>query len=102
PDIVFVAAYPPDTVAFVRAAHEAGLSPKMMGGTMIRLLTTPRKIKVGPEMNGYVNNADVYVPIPTFNFPGVKEVLTKYHEQAKGKGIDPFGYNFAPYGYAAG
>ncbi len=102
PDIVFVAAYPPDTVAFVRAAHEVGLSPKMMGGTMIGLLATPLKIKMGPEMNGYVNNAEVYVPIPTFNFPGVKEVLAKYHAQAKGKGIDPFGYNFAPYGYAAG
>jgi branched-chain amino acid transport system substrate-binding protein len=57
---------------------------------------------MGPEMNGYVNNAEVFVPIPTFNFPGVKELLAKYHAQAKGKGIDPFGYNFAPYGYAAG
>ena len=102
PDIVFVAAYPPDTVSFVRAAHEAGLQPKMMGGTMIGLLATPLKLKMGPEMNGYVNNAEVFVPIPTFNFPGVKELLAKYHAQAKGKGIDPFGYNFAPYGYAAG
>lgn len=102
PDVVFVAAYPPDTVSFVRAAHEAGLQPKMMGGTMIGLLATPLKLKMGPEMNGYVNNAEVFVPIPTFDFPGVKELLAKYHTQAKGKGIDPFGYNFAPYGYAAG
>src|SRR3974390_61552 len=28
PDIVFAAAYPPDTVAFVRAANEAGLPPR--------------------------------------------------------------------------
>ena len=102
PDIVFVAAYPPDTVSFVHAAHEVGLQPKMMGGTMIGLLATPLKLKMGPEMNGYVNNAEVFVPIPTFNFPGVKDVLAKYREQAKGRGIDPFGYNFAPYGYAAG
>jgi branched-chain amino acid transport system substrate-binding protein len=69
---------------------------------MIGLLATPLKMKMGPDMNGYLNNAEVFVPIPTFNFPGVKEVLAKYREQAKGKGIDPFGYNFAPYGYAAG
>ena len=40
-DIVFVAAYPPDTVGIVRAVHEIGLSPKMFGGTMIGLLITP-------------------------------------------------------------
>jgi branched-chain amino acid transport system substrate-binding protein len=102
PDIVFIGAYPPDSVSFVHAAKEIGLTPKMMGGDMIGLLATPLKIKMGPDMNGYVNNAEVFAPIPTFNFPGVKDVLAKYHEQAKGKGIDPFGYNFAPYGYAAG
>jgi branched-chain amino acid transport system substrate-binding protein len=52
-------------------------------------------------MNGYINNAEVFVPVPGFNFPGVKEVLQKYQERAKGQGIDPFGYNFVPYGYAA-
>jgi branched-chain amino acid transport system substrate-binding protein len=102
PDIVFVAAYPPDTVSFVNAAREAGLEAKIMGGTMIGLLATPLKMKMGPAMNGYINNAEVFVPAPTFDFPGVKELLAKYREQAKGKGIDPFGYNFAPYGYAAG
>jgi branched-chain amino acid transport system substrate-binding protein len=102
PDIVFVGAYPPDTVGFVRAASEAGLTPKFMGGTMIGLLATPLKIQMGPLMNGYLNNAEVFVPIPTFNFTGVRELLNKYRERAKGQGVDPFGYNFAPYGYAAG
>jgi branched-chain amino acid transport system substrate-binding protein len=102
PDIVFVGAYPPDSVGFVRAASEAGLTPKMMGGTMIGLLATPLKIQMGPLMNGYLNNAEVFVPIPTFNFPGVRALLDKYRERAKGQGVDPFGYNFAPYGYAAG
>jgi branched-chain amino acid transport system substrate-binding protein len=102
PDIVFVGAYPPDTVGFVRAASEAGLNPKLMGGTMIGLLATPLKIQMGPLMNGYLNNAEVFVPIPTFNFTGVRELLNKYRERAKGQGVDPFGYNFAPYGYAAG
>ena len=102
PDIVFVGAYPPDSVGFVRAANEAGLTPKMMGGTMIGLLATPLKIQMGPLMNGYLNNAEVFVPIPTFKFAGVQALLDKYRERAKGQGVDPFGFNFAPYGYAAG
>src|ERR1700722_5171841 len=35
PDIVYVAAYPPDSVGIVRAANEIGLTPKMFGGTFI-------------------------------------------------------------------
>lgn len=101
PDIVFAAAYPPDTVGFVRAANEAGLSPNMIGGTLIGLLATPLKVQMGPLMNGYMNNAEVFVPVPTYNFPGVQELLKKYQERAKGQGIDPFGYGFVPFGYAA-
>ena len=102
PDVVFIGAYPPDTVKFVNSAAEKELVPKIMGGDMIGLLATPLKIRMGPLMNGYINNAEVFVPIPTFDFPGVKDLLAKYRERAKGKGIDPFGYNFAPYGYGAG
>jgi len=103
PDIVFAAAYPPDTVAFVRAANEVGLVPSIMGGTLIGLLATPLKVSMGPLMNGYVNNAEVFMPVPTMmNFPGVQDVLKKYQERAKGQGIDPFGYNFVPFGYATG
>jgi hypothetical protein len=86
PDIVFVASYPPDTVLFVRAASEIGLAPKMLGGTMIGLLATPLKVQMGPLMNGYVNNAEVFVPVPRFNFPGVQKLLQKYRERAKGQG----------------
>ena len=78
------------------------MTPKFMGGTMIGLLATPLKIQMGPLMNGYLNNAEVFIPIPTFKFTGVQELLNKYRERAKGQGVDPFGYNFAPYGYAAG
>src|SRR6202142_1718567 len=102
PDIVFVAAYPPDSVAFVRAANEAGLAPSIMGGTLIGMLATPLKVLMGPLMNGYINNAEVFMPVPTMNFPGVQDVLKKYQERAKGQAIDPFGYNFVPYGYATG
>lgn len=103
PDIVFAAAYPPDTVALIRAASEIGLNPKMIGGTLVGMLITPLKIQLGPLMNGWLNNAEVYVPVPSLlTFPGVQDVLKKYHERARGQHIDPFGYNYAPLTYAAG
>src|SRR5208282_4722767 len=61
PDIVFVAAYPPDSVGIVRAAAEIGLTPKMFGGAFIGLLVTPIKVQLGPLMNGIVNN-EVFLP----------------------------------------
>jgi branched-chain amino acid transport system substrate-binding protein len=102
PDIVFAAAEPSDTVAFIRAANEVGLNPSIMGGTLIGMLATPLKMLLGPLMNGYINNAEVFIPVPTMNFPGIQGVLKKYNERAKGQAIDPFGYNFVPYGYATG
>lgn len=100
-DLVFVAAYPPDTVGIVRAAHEIGLDPKMFGGTMIGLLATPIKMQLGPLVNGIVI-MESFTPAPTFNFPGLQDVLGKYRARAAGQGIDPLGYGFVPFGYAAG
>ena len=68
PDIVYVAAYPPDSVGIVRAANEIGLTPKMFGGTLIGLLVTPIKMQLGPLMNGIINN-EVFLPAPAFTFP---------------------------------
>ena len=101
PDIVFVAAYPPDTVGIVRAAQEIGLTPKMFGGTMIGLLITPIKMQLGPLLDGIVI-MESFVPAPTFNFPGVADVLKRYQAKAAGEKIDPIGYAFVPFGYAAG
>ena len=101
PDIVYAAAYPPDSVGIVRAANEIGLMPKMFGGTLIGLLVTPIKMQLGPLMNGIVNN-EVFVPAPAFTFPGTREMLTKYRAIAKDLGIDPVGNAFAPLAYAAG
>jgi branched-chain amino acid transport system substrate-binding protein len=101
PDIVFVAAYPPDSVGIVRAANEIGLVPKLFGGTFIGLLVTPIKMQLGPLMNGIVNN-EVFVPAPAFTFPGTLEVLAKYRTAAKTQGIDPLGWAFPPLSYAAG
>lgn len=100
-EVVFVAAYPVDTVGIVRAANEIGYAPRMFGGALIGLLVTPIKVQLGPLMNGIVI-MESFVPAPTFNFPGLRELLTKYREKAKGQQIDPFGYGFVPFAYAAG
>ena len=101
PDIVYAAAYPPDSVGIVQAANEIGLTPKMFGGTLIGLLITPFKAKLGPLMNGIINN-EVYLPAPSLVFPGTKELLDKYHAVAATQGLDPGGWAFPPLGYAAG
>jgi branched-chain amino acid transport system substrate-binding protein len=100
-DVVFVAAYPPDTVGIVRAAHEIGLTPKMFGGTMIGLLVTPIEAQLGPILDGIVI-MESFVPAPTFNFPGLADVLKRYRAAAAGEKIDPFGFGYVPFGYAAG
>jgi branched-chain amino acid transport system substrate-binding protein len=101
PDVVFVAAYPPDTVGIVRASQEIGLQPKMFGGTMIGLLITPIKMQLGPLIDGMVIMQS-FVPARTFNFPGAEDVLKRYRDKAAAEKIDPFGYGFVPFGYAAG
>src|SRR5262245_30237814 len=101
PDIVFIAAYPPDTVGIVRAADEVKLEPKMFGGAMIGLLVTPIKMQLGPLTNGIVLS-ESFVLAPTFNFPGVAELLKKYQAKAGMLGIDPLGHAYAPFAYAAG
>ncbi|MBV8536549.1 MAG: amino acid ABC transporter substrate-binding protein, partial [Alphaproteobacteria bacterium] len=101
PDIVYNAGYPPDTIGMVRAAREVGLKTKMFGGNMIGLLATTFRMQLGPLLNGIISTADVFVSAPSFKFPGTDELLAKYQERAKNQGIDPFGFNFAPFGYAA-
>ncbi|HYL47905.1 MAG TPA: amino acid ABC transporter substrate-binding protein [Stellaceae bacterium] len=100
PDIIFVASYPPDTVGIVHAAREIGLKTKIFGGTMIGLLATPLKVQMGPLMNGILFHEDF---VPAFNFPGSRDLLKRYQAIAKQQGgIDPLGYGFVPFGYAAG
>ena len=101
PDVVFVAAYPPDTVGIVRATNEIGYTPKMFGGTLIGLLVTPLKAQLGPLTNG-ITIMESFVPAPTFKFPGLEDVLAEYRKRAAGQRLDPFGYGFVPFAYAAG
>jgi len=83
------------------AANEIGLNTKMFGGAMIGLLATPIKLQLGPLMNGLVI-MESFVPAPTLDFPGLKAMLEKYQAKAPSLGIDPLGYGFAPFAYAAG
>jgi branched-chain amino acid transport system substrate-binding protein len=99
PDIVFAAAYPPDTIGIVRAANEIGLAPKMFGGTLIGLMAAPIKMQLGPLINGIVMNESF---MPALDFPGTAEVMRKYQAIAPGRKIDPLGYGFVPFAYAVG
>jgi branched-chain amino acid transport system substrate-binding protein len=101
PDIVYIGAYPPDTVGIVRAANEIGLTPKMFGGAMIGLLITPIKVQLGPIANGIVIG-ESFVPSPKLQFPGLNEVMKRYQAKAPELKTDPLGYAFVPFGYAAG
>ena len=100
PDIVYVAAYPPDSVGIVRAAHEIGLKPKFFGGAFVGLIIAALEVQLGPLMNGILNT-EGFLPIPAYDFPGLKSLLQKYAELAPRQGLDPLGYAFPPFGYAA-
>jgi branched-chain amino acid transport system substrate-binding protein len=101
PDIVYVAAYPPDTVGIIRAANEINLVPKMFGGAMIGMLVTPIKVQLGPLANGLVVG-ESFVRAPPFEFPGVADLFKRYQAKAAALGVDPLGHGFVPFGYAAG
>jgi len=100
-ELVFACAYPPDTVGIVRAANEIGLTPKMFGGAMIGLLATPIKMQLGPLVNG-LTIMESFIPATTLDFPGLKAMLAKYQAKAPELKIDPLGYGFTPFAYAAG
>jgi branched-chain amino acid transport system substrate-binding protein len=101
PDIIYVAAYPPDTVGIVRAMNEVGFTPKMIGGALIGLMITGTKVQLGPLLNGWVITQG-FLPAKPFLFPGTQALLDKYAKVAPSQGLDPLGWAFPPYGYAAG
>jgi branched-chain amino acid transport system substrate-binding protein len=102
PDLIYVCAYPPDTVGFVRAANDIDLKAKMFGGALVGLFATSIKMQLGPLLNGLVFNEN-FVPSPKLlSRSGLKELLAKYQAKAPALKIDPVGYDFIPFGYAAG
>ena len=87
-DIVFVAAYPPDTVGIVRAAHEIGLTPKMFGGTMVGLLITPIKAQLGPILDGIVI-MESFVPAPDLRVSGPRRCAQALSRSSGGRKARP-------------
>jgi len=73
----------------------------MFGGAMIGMLVTPIKVQLGPLANGLVIG-ESFVRAPPFEFPGVADLFNRYQAKATGQGVDPLGYGFVPFGYAAG
>ena len=99
PDLVIVCSYPPDSVGMVQAVNEVGFKPKMIGGAMVGLQSTAIKARLGPLLNGWTNY-DYWLPVPKMQFPGVKDLMTRYQARAAAEGVDPLGYYMAPWGYA--
>jgi branched-chain amino acid transport system substrate-binding protein len=101
PDVVFGATLPVDTVGIMRAADEIKFKPKMIGGAMLGLLVTGIKQQLGPMINGYISN-EFYIPAPSLQFAGTKQMMSEYQKRAPGLGTDPLGFTYPPYAYAAG
>ena len=101
PDVVFAATLPIDTTGIIRAANEVNFKPKLIGGAMLGLLVTCIKQQLGPMINGYISN-EFYIPAPSLQFAGTKEMMEEYQKRAGQLGTDPLGYTYPPYAYAAG
>jgi branched-chain amino acid transport system substrate-binding protein len=100
PEILFIASYPPDSVGMLRAIHEVGLQPKIVGGGMVGLMFTTVMANMGPLLNGVVNY-DFWAPESTMMFPGIQDFFKAYQPRAQKDGVDPLGYYLPPYAYAA-
>ena len=100
-DIVYIGAYPPDNVGIIRAANEIGLKPKLFGGAMIGMLVTPIKVQLGPIANGLVIGENM-TPAAAAKIPGSADFLKRYTAKAAAAGIDPLGFAWGPFAYAAG
>ena len=103
PDLVYVASYPGESVAIVRAANEIGVgdSVKLFGGGMVGLQFAPIMESLGSQLNGVVNY-NPYVPEKSLEFPGLKDFLARYTPKAKAEKIDPLGFYLQPFNYAIG
>jgi branched-chain amino acid transport system substrate-binding protein len=100
PEVLFIASYPPDSVGMLRAIHEVGLQPKIVGGGMVGLMFTTVMANMGPMLNGIVNY-DFWAPESTMMFPGIQDFFKAYQPRAQKDGVDPLGYYLPPYAYAA-
>src|SRR6185437_15078349 len=69
PDIVFVASYPPDSAAIMRAVNEIGVGDnvKIFGGAMVGLQFASVMENMGSLLNGVVNY-NTWLPEPSMYF----------------------------------
>jgi branched-chain amino acid transport system substrate-binding protein len=101
PDAVFVASYPNDSVAIVRAVNEIGIGAdvKIFGGGMVGLQFTPIMTSLGSLLNGVVNYNSY---VPGMKYPGIEDFLARYAKKAAEEKVDPLGFYLPPFNYAIG
>jgi branched-chain amino acid transport system substrate-binding protein len=58
-------------------------------------------MQLGPLANGMLN-VNSFLPIPAIMTPESQALLDRYATLAPAQGVDPLGYSFPPFGYAAG
>ena len=99
PDLVFVSSYVADTNGMVRAAAEIKLRCMMFGGAMVGLQVAALKQGLSGVINGVVNY-ELYLPEPTMQFEGTRELITRYRAVAATQGLDQLGFYVPPTTYA--
>ncbi|WP_210209970.1 amino acid ABC transporter substrate-binding protein [Pseudolabrys taiwanensis] len=100
PDLIFIAAYPPDSVGIIRSLNEIGANAMLIGGGSAGPQFASIKTQLGPLLNNLLGY-ELYVPSPKLKFPGVEDFLKRYQAKAVGQGIDPLGFYVPPFIYAA-
>ena len=103
PDAVFVASYPSESAAIVRALGEIGVgnNVKLFGGGMVGLQYGSLMESLGRNLNGVVNYT-FWAPEKSMNFAGVRDFVKRYQARARDAGVDPLGFYLPPYSYAIG
>ncbi len=101
PEMVFVASYPNDSSAIVKAVNEIGLGPQVVlfGGAMVGLQFTPIMANLGSLLNGIVN---YHSYVPGMKLPGIDDFFKRYSERAVAAKVDPLGHYLPPFNYAIG
>ncbi len=99
PDLVFVGSYVADTSGLVRAAAEVKLKCTMFGGAMVGLQVAALKQQLSGVVNGVVNY-ELYLPEPTMQFQGTRELINRYRAVAGAQGLDQLGFYVPPTTFA--
>ena len=99
PDVLLLCSYLPDSIGLVRAVHDVGLEPRIVGGAMIGPQSSSVQMALGPLLNGFVNY-EYWLPVPKMMYPGVGELIERHQARAAAVNADSLGYYVAPLAYA--